>query len=195
MGGMAASFNSTLRAFIGFPIPDPARQVLNKIQMSLKREKLNARWTKPGSFHVTLKFLGSIRLGAVAEISSVLTSVSGQYPGLELTTGSLGLFPGIKKARIAWAGIGGQTERLSQLFRQIDGALNEIGYPLENLRFSPHVTLARIKKPVRPDNWVGILEQNKNLRSDPFKLKEIILYESRLSSTGAVHHEIGATKL
>ena len=185
----------TFRAFIAISVPGHVKKELIRIQALLKKEKIHAAWPRPDAFHLTLKFLGNIREETVSRILGAMKPLRGTYPDLELTAGSLGVFPGIKKARVAWAGIGGQTDRLAELFHTLETNLALIGIKKEKRRFSPHFTLARIKQPVRPEKWIGLMDQCKQMRTPPFPVQQIHLFESRLNPAGAVHTRLFSVKL
>ena len=51
---------SGIRAFIALEMPDAVRDIIRREQRALKAELPWARWTRPESQHLTLKFLGEM---------------------------------------------------------------------------------------------------------------------------------------
>lgn len=186
---------NTIRAFIAISVPGYVKDELRRIQARLKKENIHATWPRPETFHLTLKFLGNVPETSVPGIQAAMDSLRGGYPDLELTAGSLGVFPWIKKARVAWAGIGGRTDRLADLFHALESNLSQMGIKKERRRFSPHFTLARIKQPVRPGKWIDLMGQCKQMRTPPFQVEQLHLFRSRLNPAGAVHTRLYSIKL
>ncbi len=58
-----------LRAFVAVEIPQSLLTALETVQSELRR-RLRARWVRPGSMHLTLKFLGEAVLGFRGQCSA-----------------------------------------------------------------------------------------------------------------------------
>ena len=56
-----------------------------------------------------------------------------------------GVFPGLRRPRVMWIGLGGETEALIQLQVALDTGLADLGFEKEKRPFKAHLTLARIK--------------------------------------------------
>ncbi|MCF8087178.1 MAG: RNA 2',3'-cyclic phosphodiesterase [Desulfotignum sp.] len=184
-----------IRAFIAIPLPGHVRQTLGDIQSEIRRSGIKAAWPDPARFHLTLKFLGCTRDETLVLVKTTMEKFAGRCPKLSLTAGSIGVFPGNRGARVIWADISGQTQPLSQLFQELDKELHAIGIPRQVRRFSPHITLARIKEPVSAKNLIDLTERFKNRWTDQFQATCLALYKSRLTPLGAVHTRLFHVKL
>lgn len=192
---MAENFVKTIRAFIAIPLPDSASHLLKNLQFQLKTAGIKASWPKPDRFHLTLKFLGETPCHNIKQIQAVMDRFSGQYPEIVLTAGSIGVFPKITKARVIWADIRGQTHRLEKLFYKLDKELYVLGIPGHTRPFKPHITLARIKRPVSSQKLTGLIQRCENIWSDEFCAGNMGLYKSTLSARGAIHTRLFHTPL
>ncbi len=192
---MAEPFGKIIRAFIAIPLPESVRQMLGDLQSQLKKAGIQAAWPKPAGFHLTLTFLGPTSLDTLMQIQTVMEMFCGKYPDLVLAAGGMGVFPGIRKTRVVWAGIRGHTHRLEKLYHQLDKNLHRLGIPGQTRRFLPHITLARIKAPVHPQTLADLIQKHERTWSDEFYARTITLYESRLFSQGAIHTRMFQTKL
>ncbi len=192
---MAENHVKTIRAFIALPLPGSVRHLLADIQSRLKRAGIKASWPQPDRFHLTLKFLGEIPCDRLEKIQTVVDRFSGQYPDLVLAAGSLGVFPKIKKARVLWADIKGDTRRLEQLCHELDNVLERLGIPGRTRPFSPHITLARIKVPVSSHTLENQIQKYADRWSDPFSADSMVLYESILSAKGTTHIRLFQSQL
>ena len=184
-----------IRAFIEVPLPDAIRVFLEKIQAELKISGIKAAWPNPDTFHLTLKFLGPVSKDRLSAVRTVMEQFSGYCPNLFLTVGRIGVFPGVRNARVIWTDIGGQIRRLTDIFKELDRALRSLDFPGQPWRFSPHITLGRIKSRVSPGVMIPLLKRFENIRSEKFKATGLILYQSRLTSEGAIHTRLFEVKL
>lgn len=165
------------------------------MQSELKSAGLAAVWPNPETFHLTLKFLGPTRKELLIPIQSVLAAFSGAYPAFTLTVGGIGVFPHVRNARIVWIGIHGQTAHLTQVVTDLDKKLHAIGIPAQSRPFFPHITLARIKKPIRPSVLNPLIQRFESETSPAFPVNRLVFYKSRLTPEGAKHFSLFQTQL
>jgi 2'-5' RNA ligase len=184
-----------IRTFVAIPLPDHVKRFLSLAQSELKSAGLNAAWPDPDRFHLTLKFLGTIRQEMQIPIQSAMNDLAGAYPDLILTAKGMGVFPNVRKARVVWSGIQGQTRRLTELATDLDKAFQAIGIPAQSRPFFPHITLARMKKPVRQHVLVSLIQRFENRVSSAFTANRLVFFKSRLTAEGAVHTPLFQIKL
>lgn len=140
------------RTFIAVRLPDAIRAQL-ALQIETLKPHLPAavRWVAPESLHLTLAFLGDLddaRLAAAEEATAVAAREGAAF-SLALT--HLGTFGPVRSPRVIWAGVTGDIAALGNLQDRLATELELRGFPREDRPFSPHLTLARIKEPLRPD--------------------------------------------
>ena len=176
-----------IRAFLAISLPDPVKQVLGKIQNRLRDRGIAATWTRPETLHLTLKFLGNIPFQDLELFKAAMIQAADQVSPFELSVGGLGVFPGIGKARVVWAGTGGCTDILENLFKALELSLGPLGIEKETRRFSAHITLGRIKKPVPGPVWIDLIQACQDIRSPLFKVQCLDLYKSELRASSALH--------
>jgi 2'-5' RNA ligase len=138
--------SSSSRTFVALPIPDLQRTRLGRLQGLIAPEIPGATWVEPRHFHATLVFLGDIPDTDLARVCRAVGEVAKSSPPLSLNLQSLGAFPDPASPRVAWVGLRGPDEDgLHALREAIAVAVTEAGYPPQDDRFTPHVTLGRIK--------------------------------------------------
>lgn len=143
----------------------------------------NARWTIPEQLHLTLTFIGEVSGSVFLDIREALAGISG--PVMTLRLQGVGFFPPRGQPRIVWAGLE-KNEPLQVLQRKITTRLFQLGLELENRKFSPHITLARLQQ--TSATKVGkYLESNSLFQSAPFIIDHFTLYSSILGRKGATH--------
>ena len=129
-----------MRIFIALDIDDAIRERIERFMEGVRGFAPEARWVRPESLHVTLKFIGEKPADAVEQIKQALSSVHVQK--IELNFRGYGFFPTAKASRVFWVGIESGPQ-LAALAKAADDAAKSLGIPPEEHPFSPHLTLAR----------------------------------------------------
>lgn len=168
-----------MRLFVAIDLPDPQRRLLAAVRGELP----GLRWVRPEQLHLTLAFLGEVQQETCAPLSSLLAQVN--FAPFRLDFGRLGCFPSRGLPRVLWVGLQPQPQLL-QLARSVSSAAVSCGLALEARPFFPHITLARCKEPDR-QAVTALLDSQLLEELPPFWVQEFLLFESRLTSQGAVH--------
>ena len=139
--------------FVAVPLWEGFREGAIDRYKELRKRDWPLRWVRPENWHLTLKFLGDTPEGAVKAITDSLRAhVSGPHPPFSIEVGGLGGFPRLSKMRVFWVGVREGKEPLIELAESAHKACVEAGYPGDNKKFQPHLTLARAKSgPVSVD--------------------------------------------
>ena len=74
-----------------------------------------------------------------------LPEVVAAHTPFDLRTAGLGVFPNFRRPRVLWLGLHGPVHRLQTLQRDIGRALRELGFPVEDEPYQPHITLGRVR--------------------------------------------------
>jgi len=184
---------TSIRAFIALELPPAAVSLLQEVQQELKRLKIRARWVRPENIHLTLKFLGDINPDDVGKISDAMTSAAADTSPVTLSVRGIGVFPGIKRPRVIWIGLGGNIQELLALQGRLETGLDTLGFPREKRAFKAHLTLGRIKQAVNPDVIRQLMGQYAGLDSDEFTCDQVILFKSDLKPSGAEYSKLKQT--
>ena len=180
----------TIRTFIALELPPSVISLLEKVQEDLKSMKLRAKWVRPENIHLTLKFLGNINPGDIDKIGGAMMDTVDEFTAIDLVAGGIGVFPGIKRPRVIWVGLGGQIQLLFAMQRLLEDNLADLGFKKEKRPFKGHLTLGRFRQTVNPDTIRQIMREHANLSSEEFTAKRIILFKSDLKPTGAVYSQL-----
>ena len=129
-----------MRVFIALDIADGIRQSITKYADRVRGLAPDARWARPESLHVTLKFIGEATDTRVQEIKNALSTV--QAAPFAIKFQEVGFFPNPKSPRVFWIGMSA-GEALPQLAATVDAALVKVGIAAEEKAYRPHLTLAR----------------------------------------------------
>jgi 2'-5' RNA ligase len=134
------STESYMRIFVGLDIDSEIRERIKTFLEGVSGFAPDARWVRPESLHITLKFIGEKPLEAVEQIKRALVDV--REDPIEIRFRGFGFFPSAKAARVFWIGIE-SGPGLVRLAANVDDALNHLGIAKEEHPYSPHLTLAR----------------------------------------------------
>jgi 2'-5' RNA ligase len=92
---------------------------------------------------------------------------------------------------VLWAGLGGDTDAVTELHRVIDTAARPLGIEREKRGFTPHITLGRIRSDFGALALVDELRKlGDQLKQKPFTPTELVLYRSVLKPSGAEHRSL-----
>ncbi|HTW32936.1 MAG TPA: RNA 2',3'-cyclic phosphodiesterase [Candidatus Sulfotelmatobacter sp.] len=188
-----------MRLFIALDIDDAIRGRISRFVEGVQGFAPEARWMKPESLHVTLKFIGEQPEALVDRIKTALQDIS---PGaIELHFRGSGFFPTANSARVFWIGIDADSS-LPQLASMIDEKMASLDIPKEDRAFSPHLTLARGGGSGAPRRHTGdrpnrtfqhLQEKLAALPPPEFgtmSAREFFLYRSQLSPKGSTYTKL-----
>ena len=148
------------------------------------------RPVKPNQLHLTLKFLGEVSENRLVEIEKELHSI--KLHSFETELSHMGFFPNEHRPRVIWIGLSEGKSQLISLAQEIDERLSKIGFPKEKRKFSPHLTVGRIKK-LYPDEQQKVVEYVHSIDSVVEKkevIKSFILKKSTLTPQGAIYENL-----
>src|SRR5260370_12386021 len=128
-----------MRIFIALDIDEAIRQRIARFMDGVRGFAPDARWVRPESLHITLKFIGETAPQNVDQIKEALKAVESN--AIEMNIRGCGFFPGAKSPRVFWVGIEAGPS-LSALASTLDDRLAALGIAKENHLFIPHLTRA-----------------------------------------------------
>jgi 2'-5' RNA ligase len=189
-----------MRLFIALDIDDAIRDRITRFVEGVTGFAPDARWAKPESLHVTLKFVGEQPDPAVEQIKESLSAI--QSSAAEIHFRGYGFFPTAKLPRVFWIGMEAGPQ-LAGLAASIDDKMSSLGIPKEDRAFSPHLTLARggggsgsprRSKADSPNRIFPRLQEKLAALSQPefgtMAAREFFLYQSQLSPKGSKYTKL-----
>jgi RNA 2',3'-cyclic 3'-phosphodiesterase len=179
-----------VRVFLAVPSDamwvESARGLVERLRASTPR----AAWTRPESWHLTLRFLGDGVSGEfVDRFSQAMEPVAMETTPGELLAGPPAVFPLRGRARVLGVGFASAPglESVSELVRRAEEAAVRLGSPPEERPFHPHVTFARIRESWPGEAVEGYRKEVSAWTFPPWFARSCVLFESRLGPDGAVH--------
>ena len=163
------------RLFTGVEVPPAVGQSLAMMRGGLP----GARWIDPENYHLTLRFIGDIDDALACEIAGMLGRVHRQ--AFDLRLDGLTSFGG-RKPRAVVATLA-PVAPLMELQAEHDRLLQRLGLEPEGRKYTPHVTLARLRDS-SSRQVAEYLAARGHYRSSSFAVSRFVLYSSRASVGG-----------
>lgn len=200
-----------MRLFVALELPEAVREEAGRRMSSRKGRLPHARWTHPDNLHLTLVFLGEVGEEELPALRRALAAAFAAHRPLTLKVADAGTFPPqeppagkgdggagagpgrggrsrgrrSRPAKVAWVGIAVEEGigRLRALQRSVDAACRQVlDLPPERRPYSPHLTLARPRKPWRHRAAADFVEAFHAPLGEPFRVEAGHLVRSELGA-------------
>jgi RNA 2',3'-cyclic 3'-phosphodiesterase len=178
------------RLFFAVPVPGPARAPLEAALPRLGSLLSGARIPPPGGWHLTLAFLGQVRPELADEVVRVGEAAVAGVPPARLRLEGAGTFPPGRRARVLWAGIGGDAEVLVRLAAALSAACKAAGLRFEGRPLHPHLTLARFSTPAPVPQEALDLVAGAAADGQPWEARELACYRSTLGGPRGARYRV-----
>jgi 2'-5' RNA ligase len=169
------------RLFVAIRPPEEIRDLL----LDAMDDSADFRWQSDEQLHLTLRFVGEVDRPLADDLAAELARI--HSPAFELRINGTGRFEQ-RSSGALWAGVE-PREAVAVLAAKVERACIAVGLEPERRAFHPHITLARWKGR-RNHEVARFLTSTRGLASEPFAVREFILFESRLSKHGAHYEEV-----
>ena len=172
---------------LAIPVVERLALLQDEVQSRLEEkweERVRLRRTQAPNIHITLKFIGDTAPELVPMIHALLEKLCEPLFPFEVECLGVGVFPEPRRPRILWAGLDEKSaEVLGLLQTALERDLHKLGLDKESRPYRPHVTLARVKSRSAP-SFEELIADYSDVSFGKSYIKDLILYESHLDSTG-----------
>lgn len=160
---------------------------LERLLSALRSEAL-IKWSPLDNLHVTTKFIGEWPESRLDELDRVLSGVAPRE-SFTLELRELGWFPNERLPRVLWLGVHG-NDHLEKLAHETEECLEPLGIKREERRFSPHLTLARIKNPVPLRRLREKVQELQPAALGTFSVSNFSLFRSDPGSNASIYRRL-----
>lgn len=195
--------NSTIRVFIAAMLPQRVRDALvemgREFAADLGSVERALRWARPEGLHLTFYFEGGLHTRLVPDVGRAMGRAAAEHEPFILRLGGIGAFPNERRARVIWAGVEGDLDRLGELAKAIEREMRVIGLRPDK-PFKPHLTLARVRDGVSDVELAAIADtlrkwSGRKPSDSEFSVDEVTLVRSQLDSGGSIYTSLGTARL
>ena len=145
-------------------------------------------WVAERNLHLTVHFLGEIEDARVPGLQSSLARPLG-IEHADVGFGGWGVFPSHGSPRVVWIGMTDGLLSLERVHARLGERLADLGVGFEARRFSPHLTVGRVKRP-SGDVLRGLIDGGDVPVAARWTVTRCTLYRSRLSPDGATYEAL-----
>jgi 2'-5' RNA ligase len=170
-----------MRMFVAVVPPEEALEDLADFLAPRQDAEPAFRWTVPDQWHLTLAFMAEVADRHLDDLRSRLVRAAARRTSFEVSLAGGGAFPNPARAKVLFAAVAttepeGQVE-LGRLATGARAAATKAGADAEGGRFHPHITLARLGRPVELTRWLRVLD---TYRGPSWRVEDIALVASHL---------------
>jgi len=173
-----------VRTFIAIDLAPEVRERMKGPQEKLGASRARLTLVKPPAIHITLKFLGEVDEKTLARVKEALSAI--RFPALWVSVGGVKGNPS-RSPRVIWSGVRDEGG-CKTVFDLVEAALAPLGIPREKREYTPHATLARVKR-FDP----SLLPVLRDLAAEEFgscPVRCIKLKKSTLTPSGPIYEDI-----
>jgi len=187
---------ATLSTFVAVETSSAVRAAAGELIDALRPAGADVKWVRPENMHLTLQFLGDV---PTEQTATVCTAVAGAVEGLapfELEIRGAGAFPHPGKARTIWLGAGEGLDAAVALHDRVEAALSRLGFKKERRRYTPHLTIGRVRRPGPTLADLGrLLREQADYPAGRFPVREVVVFSSQLEPGGPIYTALGRGRL
>ena len=180
-----------IRTFLALELPQTVRNKLfAHAELISGNDKLQQiGWLPNENYHLTLVFLGNVEYGLINSLQLKLEQHLSFIKAVPFRFSEIAPFPFSGTPKIAAAMLE-HSDKLMQLYHSTAKCVRGFGISLEGRRFTPHVTLGRLKSRSR-----------KSLAFQPQQIylegvsEKVVIFQSELAPKGSVYTSLGEISL
>ena len=183
-----------IRTFICIELPESIKQKMELLENQLRGVDAQVSWVRPSNVHLTLKFLGGVPSHKIDRVSQAAERAARGVAAFEVEVAGAGCFPSARSPRVLWVGLGEVPDALAILYKNLEEELAALGFEREKRRFSPHLTIGRLRS---PRNGAELAQKliAIGFESERFAAREVIVMRSQLKPTGSIYTPLSVTPL
>jgi RNA 2',3'-cyclic 3'-phosphodiesterase len=168
-----------LRLFVALAFPEDIAARLDALTGGVP----GADWVESDNYHLTLRFVGETPEDRAEDLAYALLGVRAEPFDIEFA--GVGHFATGDEVRALWAGLR-KSPALEALHHKIEEACRRQGFEPSPRKFTPHVTLARLKEaPLAKVQ--DFLVHNALFKAGPVRVDRFALFSSLRRAGGSVY--------
>ncbi|WP_412463298.1 RNA 2',3'-cyclic phosphodiesterase [Halobacteriovorax sp. RT-2-6] len=165
-----------MRVFVAIDLPKDIKEHID--QISFAHQYFNRY--PAANLHLTLKYIGEVSDALLAQINKLMVTI--KFSPFPLTFQSLGYFHPHRRGTPLWIGVE-HNPQLEKLQTQIEQKLQTLDLKLDNMKYTPHLTIGRMDKGIGEEEIRSFL---KTVQIHDFNIlvNEFTLFHSHSTKNG-----------
>jgi 2'-5' RNA ligase len=186
---------SRIRTFVAVDLDKAVRHRTVELQETLKESGTEVKWVEPENLHVSLLFLGEVDEREIVDVCRIVAETAGQHASFTIRVETAGCFPNPRRPRVLWVGVGEGKEALCTIHDDLGTALLDLGFRREERKYSPHITLGRVKSDRPTESLASALAQQAGWKCGEIQVEEVLVMGSKLTPQGPEYTVLSRAKL
>lgn len=171
----------------------PLKAGILRLAETLTRKGVRASWSRDETLHLTLKFIGDVEEADIPDLIEAVRRAASRCGPFTFDTRGVGAFPSPRRPRVVWVGVV-PVDALFDLQGELERELAALGVPREERRWSPHITVGRIRDPQGSGDLETTLAALR-CPEETVAVRDVLVMKSVLSPSGAIHELIACVPL
>lgn len=184
-----------MRFFIALEIPRQNIPEFQAIQASLHTLIPQAKLTTLEKIHLTLAFLGEQPAELKDQLVEIIQDSAENIQNFEVTPAYIDGFPTVHHPQVLWVGVKGDIDKIFLIREGIKDRLENIGLPVDERRFIPHISIAKLNNFQIDMSLEGKLEKITMKPFRPIEITSVKLFESEPTGTLHKHNTLAEIRL
>lgn len=182
-----------MRAFLSYDIDNKEfLERIRNVQKQIAATNADLKLVSADILHFTIRFLGEIDETDKSEIISTLRGHVEEFE-LDISFVGLGTFPDERRISVVWVGIDRTSQELmGRQALEVNRLLESITTlrPVDHEKFSPHVTIARVRSGKNKESLVDFVRKNKDMELGMTRIQNLRLKLSNLTPHGPEYSDL-----
>jgi 2'-5' RNA ligase len=184
-----------MRLFVAVELENTLKDKVSEIQKKLIQEDADVKWVELKNLHFTLKFIGEVDESRIGDIVKAIDKSLVDTKPCRLSIENIGVFPNESNPKIIWLGVSEGKDEICSLANIVQDKLAKIGFAREKRKFSPHLTLGRVKSARNKGKLLDAVKSMQGVIAGVMDVREVLLMQSRLTPKGAIYSRVHKFKL
>ena len=118
-----------------------------------------------------------------------------RFEPFRMALADTGAFPNLRRPKVIWAGVSEGVDELAEIFRELETGFVGLGFKREGRRFSPHITIARVRSGRNREALVEEVLRLREMDYGGFEVRSVKLKRSVLTPRGPVYSTLAESGL
>lgn len=185
-----------LRTFIAIDLGKAVRDRLVALQTDFAKDTSGVKWVGPDNLHITLLFLGEVDDRELPSLCRAVEDVTQTLPSFTISVEGAGCFPNPRRPHVLWVGVGAGAQEVVALHDALEPPLLALGcYRREDRKYSPHVTLGRLRSQSAPPGFAEALAKRQSWKAGDVVVRDVHVMSSELTPQGPSYSVLSRAKL
>jgi len=183
---------SKFRGFIAIDVGSIPKIV--EFENEIRKTDADVKLVEPENIHITLRFLGDTDEQIIEDIEKIIKNSVSEIKPFNVQLNGTGVFPNPSYVRVVWIGMQ-NSEQIAEISSRINERITSLGFEKEKRKFSPHLTISRVKSAKNKDQLLNVVEKYSDVEFADLTINSVCLKKSDLTPKGPIYTTLKEVKI